>query len=271
LGAGDGARAAIVFVTDNIGNVWQYDSIADMAGQTATTNTGTMVRSAAAHGDSYKTDQDVTMALDTGLIYRIKGNGDVIRYPTVRDYLHDTNPTTFSTGKYVGNFAVNGLSYYFDGTNHRFYSILAGTTPSNPNGGDIAIYNNVSPRMRDASPNSFMTTANYTGAVLNFWDPDSTPGTTVGNPPTLAQKQINAHFYQVAGNGRLEGFESLADYNSSSNNRINITGLNAFGGTGNMKAIAAFAVPESLAVIPEASSVVIWLGILLGTTLLRRR
>ena len=75
----------------------------------------------------------------------------------------------------------------------------------------------------------------------------------------------------MAGNGRLEGFESLADYNSSSNNRINITGLNAFGGTGNMKAIAAFAVPESLAVIPEASSVVIWLGILLGTTLLRRR
>ena len=195
-----------------------------MAGQTATTNTGTMVRSAAVYGDSYKTDQDVTMALDTGLIYRIKGNGDVIRYPTVRDYVHDTNPTTFSTAKYVGNAAVNGLSYYFDGTNHRFYSIIAGTTPSNPNGGDIAIYNNVSPRMRDANPNSFMTTANYTGAVLNFWDPDSTPGTTVGNPPTLPQKQINAHFYQVAGNGRLEGFESLADYNSSSNNRINITG-----------------------------------------------
>lgn len=275
LGFGDGARAAIVFVTDNIGNVWQYDSIADMAGQTATTNTGTLVRPASVYGNAYATDQDVTMALNTGLIYRITGAGNVIRYPTVRDYVHNTNPTTVATGEFVGTAAVNGLSYYPDGVNHRFYSIPAGApggspAPTNPNGGDIAIYNNLT-RFLDANPNSFMTSAAYTGATLNFYDPDSTPGTTVGNPPTLAQKNINAHFYQVAGNGRLEGFESLTDYNASSNNRINITGINAFGGTSSFKATAAFAVPQSLAAIPEASSVLIWLGILLGTTLLRRR
>jgi hypothetical protein len=213
----------------------------------------------------------VTMDLNTHLIYRITGAGDVIQYPSVADYIHNTNAFTAATGVFVSNKAVNGLSYYFDGTNHRFYSIIAGATPpATTNGGDIAVYNTVT-RFLAANQNSFMTSANYTGAVLNFYDPDPTPGTTVGNPPTLPQKNINAHFYQVAGNGRLEGFESLADYNASSNNRINITGTNAFGGTSSFKAIGAFAVPQAFAAIPEAGSLMIWFGILLSTTMLRRR
>ena len=270
LGSVHQALAAVVFVTDNVGNVWQYDSIADMAGQTATTNTGTLVRPASLYGNAYATDQDVTMALNSGIIYRITGPGDVISYPTVRDYVHNTNPTVVATAQFVGADAVNGLSYYPDGANHRFYSIRAGAPPTQPNGGDIAVYNSLT-RFLDANPNSHMTAAAYTGATLNFYDPDPTPGTTVGNPPTLPQKSINARYYQVAGNGRLEGFESLADYNSSSNNRINITGTNAFGGTGNLKAIAAFAVPQSLAAIPEAGSLLIWLGTMFTAALVRRR
>src|SRR3954471_15595451 len=84
----DSARAAIVFVTDNVGNVWQYDSIADMSGQTASTNTGTLVRPASVYGNAYATDQDVTMDLASHLIYRITGAGDVVRYPTTQDYIH---------------------------------------------------------------------------------------------------------------------------------------------------------------------------------------
>jgi hypothetical protein len=251
-----------VFVTDNIGNVWQYDSIADMAGQTATTNTGTLVRPASVYGNAYATDQDVTMDLASHLIYRITGTGNVVRYPTTRDYIHNTNPTTVSTGVFVGNKSVNGLSY--DGVGSRFYSIIA----AGPNAGDIAIYNTVA-RFTAANQNSFMTSANYTGNVLNFYDPDTTTGTSVG--PTPAPHAVSAHFYQVAGNGRLEGFASLSEYDASSNNRINITGLNAFGGTGSFKAIGAFAAPQAYAYVPEAASCVIWCGILFGVSMFRRR
>jgi hypothetical protein len=118
----------------------------------------------------------------------------------------------------------------------------------------------------NSNPNTFLTTANYVGAVLNFYDPDPTPGTTVGNPPTLPQKNINAHYYQVAGNGRLEGFESLADYNSSSNNRINITGLDAFGRNGPYQSRAAFAVPA-----PEPTSLLLCFGAMGGLLAIRRR
>jgi hypothetical protein len=262
LGIGGSARAAIVFVTDNIGNVWQYDSIADMAGQTVSTNTGTLVRPASVYGNTYATDQDVTMDLSSHLIYRITGTGDVVRYATTENYIHNTNPTTVATALFVGNKAVNGLSY--DGAGTRFYSVIA----AGPNAGDIAIYNNVT-RLLAANPNTFMTNAAYTGNVLNFYDPDTTTGTSVG--PTPTPHAVSAHFYQVASNGRLEGFASLAEYDASSNNRINITGINAFGGTSSFKAIAAFAAPAAYAYIPEATSCLIWGGILFGAGLFRRR
>jgi hypothetical protein len=262
LGVGAGAHEAFVLVTDTLGNVWQSDNIADMAGQTASSTTGTLVRPASVYGNAYATDQDVTMDLTSHLIYRITGSGDVVRYATTADYIHNLNPTTVATAVYVGNKAVNGLSY--DGAGTRFYSIIA----AGPNAGDIAIYNTVT-RFLAANQNSFMTTAGYTGAVPNFYDPDTTTGTSVG--PTPAPHTVNAHFYQVAGNGRLEGFASLSEYDASSNNRINITGTNAFGGTGSFKAIGAFAVPAAYAYVPEATSCLIWSGILCGVGWFRRR
>src|SRR4051812_23349611 len=236
------ATAAIVFVTDNIGNVWQYDNIADMAAQTSSTITGALVRPASLYGNAYATDQDVTMDLSSHLIYRITGTGDVVRYATTADYVHNTNATTVATAIFVGNKSVNGLSY--DGVGSRFYSVIA----AGPNAGDIAIYSNVT-RLLAANQNSFMTTANYTGNVLNFYDPDTTTGTSVG--PTPTPHTVNAHFYQVASNGRLEGFASLTEYDASSNNRINISGINAFGGTSSFKAIGAFAAPAEYAYVLE--------------------
>jgi hypothetical protein len=273
LGTASHAAAAVIFVTDNQGNVWRYENVAQMGLQTSSSITGIKVRDASVLGDAYKTDQDVTMDLNTNLIYRITGAGNVVRYATMRDYLLNINSTTVATGTYVGNGkAVNGLSYYFTGTAHRFYSIIAGAlnATTNPNGGDIAIYNNLSPRMLNANPNNHLTDANYTGAVLNFWDPDSTPGTTLGNG-TFPSHAINAQFYQVAGNGRLEGFASLTEYDQSAFNRWEVTGLNAFGGTSSFKAIGAMAVPVALSYIPEATSALVWLGMIFSLTSIRRR
>jgi hypothetical protein len=140
-------------------------------------------------------------------------------------------------------------------------------------GGDIIQFSTLT-RFLNANNNGGMnlTTAAYTGAVLNFYDPDATAGMSVGNPPGLPSKAINAQYWQVAGNGRLEGFGSLADYNQSSNNRLNtasLSDMNAFGGTGLYQSIAAFAVPVHLA--PEAASALVWLGMIFSLTTMRRR
>jgi hypothetical protein len=110
-----------------------------------------------------------------------------------------------------------------------------------------------------------LTTANYTGAVLNFYDPDATAGTSVGATP--APHAVSAHYYQVAGNGRLEGFASLQEYNQSSNNRIEITATNAFGGTTpTYQARGAFAVP-----VPEPSMLALMLGAICAALTFRQR
>ena len=78
---------------------------------------------------------------------------------------------------------------------------------------------------------------------------------------------MSARYFQVAGNGRLEGFISLAEYNANSNNRIEITNTNAFGGTTpTYQARAAFAVP-----IPEPTSLTLLLASLWGLMTVRRR
>jgi hypothetical protein len=266
LSAMQDAQAGMVFVSDSNGNVWFYHSVKQMGNQTQTKNVGKLVRDASVAGDDYKDDQDTVADLASGFIYRITGEGDIIRYNDVASYLTNTAGTQVGLDNaFSGTNAIVGASYdpNLQGLgDDGFYSVAAtGST----NAGDIERYNTLT-RFLNSNPNTFLTSANYTGAVFNFYDPDPTPGLTVGNEPTLPKKNINAHYYQVAGNGRLEGFESLADYNSSSNNRINITDVDAFGRNGPYQARAAFAVPA-----PEPASLALCFGAVCNLLAIRRR
>src|SRR5690606_32930011 len=95
--------------------------------------------------------------------------------------------------------------------------------------------------------------ATYGGNLFNLFDPDATTLTAVlGSGVYAAGDEFSGHYYQVAGNGNLEGWESLALYASTPNNRGTVSGSdaqNAFGGSttawgADVDAVAAFAVPE---------------------------
>lgn len=252
--------AAVIYVTDTNGNVWQYANMSQMALQTQSNNAGTLVRDAAVAGNAYAGDQDATADLSTGIIYRINAAGDIISYANIGDYLANSNSTVVASAVYSGVKKINGLSY--DGNTGGFYAVPAtGST----NAGDIVRYAALADFIAGVPTNTNLTTANYTGALLNFYDPDITSGTSVG--PTPAPHAVDAHYYQVAGNGRLEGFATLQEYNQSSNNRINITGTNAFGGTTpTYTAAAAFALP-----VPEPASFGICVIAACGVFFARRR
>jgi hypothetical protein len=224
-----------------------------MSMQTQTTNVGILVRDATVAGDTYKNDQDATCDLSTGIVYRINATGDIISYLNVANYLTNTAPVTVATGIYTGNRAINGASY--DGNTGGFYSVSpAGTT----NPGDIARYNTLATFLTGI-PDSVIT-AGYNGNVLNFYDPDLTPGTTI---PAGGSVMINAQYYQVPGGGGLEGFASIAAYGATANNRANFTGPNAFGGTTpTYQARAAFAVP-----VPEPAGGAVCLIAIIGAAM----
>jgi hypothetical protein len=249
FGAAQYVNASAIYVSDANGNVWQYNGTGQMALQTQTNNSGALVRDASVAGGDYKDDQDVTADLSSGIVYRINVDGDIISYIDVAAYLANANPVTVASGAYGGAKKINGLSY--DGGTGGFYAVPAtGST----NAGDIIRFTNLAAFISGTPDGTALTTANYTGAVLNFYDPDATAGTSVGASP--APHAVAAHYYQVAGNGRLEGFASLTEYNQSSNNRIEITGTNAFGGTTpTYQARGAFAVP-----VPEPTALLLLLG-----------
>lgn len=260
LGLAQFLSAAAIYVTDTNGNVWRYANMAQMAQQSQSNNAGTLVRDASVAGNAYASDQDATADLSTGIIYRINGDGDIISYPTIADYLANSSATTVASAVYSGVKKVNGISY--DGNTGGFYAVPAtGST----NAGDIVRYATLADFIAGVPTNTNLTTANYTGALLNFYDPDTTSGTSVG--PTPAPHAVDAHYYQIAGNGRLEGFATLQEYNQNANNRINITATNAFGGTTpTFTAAAAFALP-----VPEPAGFAICLIAACGASFARRR
>jgi hypothetical protein len=280
LAAVQQAAAGIIYVTDSAGNVWRYDGIADMEGQNSTTNTGTLVRDAATAGNDYFNDQDATMDLSSGKIYRVANGGNVFSYPTIEDYLANTNRTTETPGGAVytsgSNRKLNGLSY--DGNTNGFYAVSAitNTTTSAFKRGDILIFNSLAAFLA-GTPDTFIE-AGYNNAVLNFYDPDTTPATSVGNM-SFPSYSFNAQYYQVAGNGNLEGFESIAKYDENAVNRDEFTGNDSFGTDDTTvpidphpyQAVAAFAVPFPEEVPEPASLLLCLFAVACGLTAKRSR
>jgi hypothetical protein len=259
------AVAGIIYVGVTNGDVYQYDSVAQMAMQTSTTITGTKVRDNATSSGNYANDQGATADLSTGIVYRVANNGNVFSYPSVADYLTGSNSTNLTSGLNpysTGNTKrINGVSY--DPATGGFYAVGAGSDSLWP--GDIVRFNSLATFLTGV-PDAVTTNA-YNGNVVNFYDPDPTPGMTVGNMANPSHA-IDAHYFQIAGNGRLEGFASIAEYAVTANNRIDVSQMDVFGGahTLGFQAGTAFAVP-----IPEPQSVFLCLGAACSMAALRRR
>ncbi|RYD35348.1 MAG: hypothetical protein EOP85_19080, partial [Verrucomicrobiaceae bacterium] len=128
LGSLNTVQAAVVYLTTTTGAIYQYDSVADMATQTASVTSGTLVTTIAAYG----TDQGTTMDHTSGIVYRITGTGDVVSYGNLSGYLANSGGITVATAVYSGNDALNGFSY--DGGTGGFYAVGAGGATNNAQG-----------------------------------------------------------------------------------------------------------------------------------------
>lgn len=239
---GASANAAATYLTTSDGRVWRYASAADMYSQTNTTTSGIEVASHA----GYATDLGSTMDFSTGRVYRITGGGDVVEYSGLAGFLANTGGATIAIGIYTGTEAVNGFSY--DGNTGGFYGTLPGGQGSRS--GDIRSWASIADVVANTGSE---TAAGYGGNLFNLYDPDTTTLTAVNSLGTYtAGDQFSGQYYQAAGNGNLEGWESLALYAASPNNRGTVSGVdspNVFGGSTtawgvNVDAVAAFAVPE---------------------------
>jgi hypothetical protein len=236
------AHAAAIYLTTTSGAIYQYDSVADMATQTATVTSGTLVATQAAYG----TDQATTMHLGTGVIYRVTSGGDVVSYASLAGYLSNSGATTVTSARFTGATAINGLSY--DGGTGGFYAI-ASTGSNTP--GDLVQWASLADLL--ANTNATVTAANYTGNLFNFYDPDVTTGTSFGEAGFPATTR-STHYYQSAGNGRLEGWDTLSNYASigaeQGDKRVHYSVTNVYGGTSTaygsntIDANTAFAIPE---------------------------
>jgi hypothetical protein len=252
------AQASVIYLTTTTGAIYQYDSVTDMAAQTTTTTSGTLVTTIAAYG----TDQGTTMDLSTGTIYRINAAGDVVSYSGLPDYLANTG-TTIALGIYAGNNSLNGFSY--DGATGGFYAIGSGAAGNNAQG-DLIQWGSLADFVANA--NRTVTVSTYNGNLFNFYDPDGTAGSTFGPPVTSR----TTRYYQSSGTGRLEGWESLAHYmaggSAQADKRVHYTAENVYAGTSTafgantIDVATAFAIPE-----PGAAS----LAAAAGLVLFRRR
>jgi hypothetical protein len=237
------------------GTIYRYDDLADLAAQTPSTITGTVVRNL----NQYRLDQGATFDFGRGLVFRINEAGDVLQYESVENWINNTSPVSVSIGTNPFSFVdpsnkrVNDMS--FDGATGGFYAVGApaadSTTP-----GDILIYNTLDD-MRAAAHNNAPIDSPYNAARVMFWTREKWAGTTVNS------QNIKAQYFQISGAGRLEGFKSLAQYAATPNNRINLGLEGAFGGTNttNFQAILAFAVPEPASVILCVAGAMALLGV----------
>ncbi|WP_193214073.1 hypothetical protein [Luteolibacter marinus] len=183
---------------------------------------------------SYGTFQGFTTDPSTGIVYGINVFGDVIQWPTLADWLADTNSIVPDFGEpgfavYGGTGAqgsVHGISY--DGNTGGFYVVYEGDALID---GDIGEYATAEDFVNNV--NATVTASTYGGNRFNFYYFNEDAPTTQASPNDIP----GANYFQASGGGVLEGFQTLADYISNPGNKT--FSKDGFGGS----SIGAFALP----------------------------
>jgi|GEM_PF-465249 len=138
--------------------------------------------------------------LPDGSVYGVSQGGDVHEWGILQDWLDGSTPLTVSSGAYNPG-ELHGISY--NPVTGGIYVIYEGDHSSRGDG-DLGEYPTLSDFINDANP--VVTASTYGGNVLNFYYPhEDAPGNANDANP-------GSNFFQVAGNGNLEGWLSLEDY-----------------------------------------------------------
>ena len=156
---------------------------------------GVVEASVAAYGNY----QGFTQVPDNG-IYGVSSSGDVHHWATLETWLAGDAPMVEAIGSYQAG-ELHGISY--DGATGGIYVIYEGANSSRGDG-DLGEYPTVTDFVNDS--NAKVTPSIYGGNLLNFYYPaEDSPGNANRSNP-------GSNYFQVAGNGDLEGWLTLEDY-----------------------------------------------------------
>ncbi|TWT77297.1 hypothetical protein Pla123a_19550 [Posidoniimonas polymericola] len=246
--------AATIYAVNDIGLVKRFSGIASGANPVTDGSfgggSGVLVATIPGYGEY----QGMTFAPGGGVL-GVNPGGDVVQWSGIADWLANATPAVLAADVFAdktnGNGAaagggagtIHGLSY--DGGTGGFYVTLEADDDTD---GDVRQYASLADLLTDTGAN---LAAPYGGNLLNFYYPDEDAPSNRDAPNDTP----GANYFQIAGNGQLEGFLSLADYASDPNNRTFQQGF----GSGLR---AAFAVPE-----PSA----LWLTAFAAASAFRRR
>lgn len=138
--------------------------------------------------------------LPGGSVYGVTGSGDVHEWATLQDWLDGNTPVTASSGAYNAD-ELHGLSY--NPLTGGIYVIYEGDHSARGDG-DLGEYPSLADFINDT--NAVVTASTYGGNITNFYYPhEDAPGNANDATP-------GSNYFQVAGNGNLEGWLSLEDY-----------------------------------------------------------
>ncbi|MEM6504120.1 MAG: PEP-CTERM sorting domain-containing protein [Planctomycetota bacterium] len=201
------ANAAEIYFVDNTGQIRSFTGITDgltpVDGNafSAGTDLGTVA--------SYGSYQGFTSTPD-GSVYGVNGSGGVDSWSSIASWIAGDAATSESSGVYGAGSGVDGglHGFSYDGNTGGFYAVVEGTSGQNNNP-------NRDGRLRQfATLSDFINNVNFTentvvgygGNILNFYYMDEdAPAFSATN----GDAEAGSNYFQVAGNGSLEGWTIL--------------------------------------------------------------
>jgi hypothetical protein len=200
-------NAAVIYSVNGSGEIRSFTGAASGANPmegSAFTN-GTLEATVASYGSYLGFTQ-----VPGGAVYGVNTLGGVDRWSSIGSWLAGDAAIVESSGVY-GAGGIHGCSY--DGNTGGFYVVYEG----NGVDGDIGEYATLSDFINNV--NATVSAAGYGGNINNWWCPATDSGGI-------------SRYYQSAGNGNLEGFQTLADYIADPANRTEYTAAGGFSGVG---------------------------------------
>lgn len=231
------SQAAVIYAVNGDGQIRSYTGASAGANpmEKSTFAAGTLVDTVASYG-SYL---GFTMAADEK-IYGVTAAGGVESWSSLSSWLAADASTVLSTDAYGAN-GVHGISY--DSNTGGFYVVYEGMD-GNGRDGKTGQYATLADLIDNTNPVIAPTpSATYGGNICNFYYPDD-DGSTLNY---VGDTKAASSYFQIAGNGRLEGFETLADYIASAGNLSTQSAGGDFSNVG--AAFAAIPEPSTMGMI----------------------
>ena len=211
-------HAAAIYVVNDVGYVKRFSGIDAGANPASAGNFATGAGVLVATIPGYGEYQGMTF-VPGGSVIGVNPSGDVVSWDNVPQWLANAAPTTLAADVFAdkvngngpakdgGPGTIHGLSY--DGNTGGFYVTLEAADDTD---GDVREYASLADLLTDTGVNS---AANYGGNLLNFYYPDEDAPGTAAAPNDIP----GANYFQVGGNGTIEGHQTLADYIAAPGNR----------------------------------------------------